>query len=225
MSIEMNLNAVRSRIQQSEKVFSRNPGSVFLLAVSKKQSVDKIKEAIQAGQYAFGENYLQEALPKMALLQDQPCEWHFIGTIQRNKTKKIAEQFSWAHTVTHEIIAKRLNDQRPLHLPPLNICIEINVSHESTKSGILSDQLVKLAMYCKTLPRLNLRGLMTIPSQSTSQIGDRTPFRELARLKAELHAQGILLDTLSMGMSGDLEAAIAEGATIVRVGSAIFGSR
>jgi len=224
-TIQTNLNTIQSHIHDCEKQFRRKSGSVFLLAVSKKQSIEKIEQAVAAGQLAFGENYLQEALIKIAALASKNLEWHFIGPIQRNKTRKIAEHFSWVHSIDDAVIAKRLSEQRPEHLPPLNICIEVNVSAEPTKSGVSFDEVEALAQYCVQLPRLKLRGLMTIPSTKNHFIEQRAEFYKL-RLTAEiLCSKGFSLDTLSMGMSNDMDAAIAENATIVRIGTKIFGSR
>lgn len=182
-------------------------------------------ETFKAGQNCFGENYLQEALPKMIALSNKSIEWHFIGSIQSNKTRNIAGHFAWVHSVDDMKIARRLNDQRPRHLPPLNICIEINVSHEATKSGIDFDKALALAQYCLTLPRLKLRGLMTIPAPMKNFNEQRNEFHKLFLLYQSLRGKGFTLDTLSMGMSGDFEAAIAEGSTLVRIGAGIFGER
>lgn len=225
MTIADHLQAVREQIKQYEMQYARPLHSVSLLAVSKNQPIDKIQQAIAAGQWAFGENYLQEALTKIASLHHPKLEWHFIGAIQSNKTKKIAEHFHWAHTVSDKTIAKRLNDQRPAHLPPLNICIQVNISQEMTKSGINPDQLTSLVEYCETLPRLHCRGLMAIPALKQTLPEQRQELQKLRKLLENLTEKGFMLDTLSMGMSQDLEAAVAEGATIVRVGTAIFGPR
>ena len=180
-----------------------------------------------AGQRAFGENYLQEALDKMAALKDRApdIEWHFIGPIQSNKTRPIAEHFSWVHSVDRLKIAQRLSEQRPAALPPLDICIQVNVSGEASKSGCTPQELPALAQAVAGLPGLRLRGLMTIPEPAATEAGQRRPLRALRELADQLRAQGIALDTLSMGMSADLAAAIAEGATMVRIGTAIFGER
>jgi hypothetical protein len=180
--------------------------------------------AYSAGQSSFGENYLQEALLKMDKLPSD-IEWHFIGAIQRNKTKKIAEHFDWVQSVDSTIIAQRLNDQRPLHLSPLNICIEVNVNHENTKIGVLSENVFSLATYCMNLPRLRLRGLMTIPFPQLHFSQQRQSFQQLHILYQSLLQKGLPLDTLSMGMSDDFEAAIAYGSTMVRIGTALFGER
>lgn len=196
-----------------------------MLAVSKGQSIEKIREAYDAGQQLFGENYLQEALIKMTALSDVHIEWHFIGPIQSNKTRKIAEHFSWVHSVDNLKTAQRLNDQRPAHLPPLNICLEVNISHEISKSGIAPPQTKSLATTCLSLPRLRLRGLMAIPAPQIDFQQQRAAFHLLAELFHALRGDGIPLDTLSMGMSDDFEAAIAEGSTIIRLGTAVFGRR
>ncbi len=224
-TITNNLTRIHTLIAEYEQKYGREKGSVKLLAVSKNQSLEKIKEAFQAGQMVFGENYLQEALEKMASLAAQPIEWHFIGPIQSNKTHKIAEHFSWVQSINSIKIAKRLNDQRPSHLPPLNVCIEVNVSHEKTKTGTEKDSVQSLAAYCLTLPRLKLRGLMAIPADYDHFTDQRKEFHKLYTLWHSLREQGMALDILSMGMSHDFEAAIAEGSTMVRIGSAIFGPR
>ena len=225
MPISENLSALKTRITAYEEKYGREKNSVTLLAASKGQSVEKILQAFDAGQTRFGENYLQEALAKMLELADKPIEWHFIGAIQSNKTRKIAEHFSWVHSVCDKKIAKRLNDQRPTSLPPLNICIEVNLHHEKTKSGVPISEVKSLTEYCLTLPRLKLQGLMTIPEPKKEFTTQRQVFHELLLLQQSLQQQGVTLNTLSMGMSADIEAAIAEGATIVRIGTALFGPR
>ena len=228
-TIEQNIFTIKKLIANALKKYDREQDSVLLLAASKGQSVEKIMEATQAGQYLFGENYLQEALTKMNALSQQQVsneiEWHFIGPVQSNKTKKIAEHFAWVHSVDDNKIAKRLNDQRPQHLPPLNICIQVNVDDEATKSGVDIDHVLPLAEFCLSLPRLRLRGLMTIPKEQTELTLQRRTFHQLFLLKQSLSEKGFSLDTLSMGMSHDFEAAIAEGSTLIRIGTAIFGSR
>lgn len=225
-TIQANLQTVRALLQQYEQRYHRPAHSVFLLAASKGQSIKKIQAALQAGQHAFAENYLQEALPKIEAFATEQIEWHFIGPIQRNKTRKIAEQFSWVHTVADEVTAKRLSEQRPSHLPPLNICIQVNVSEEQTKSGVFEAfQVEALARYCLELPHLQLRGLMAVPAIKDNFIEQCAEFHKLRTLMEFLIKKGIVLDTLSMGMSGDMEAAVAEGTTMVRIGTAIFGPR
>jgi pyridoxal phosphate enzyme (YggS family) len=224
-TIKKNLSDLRQEIKACEKKFARLPSSVSLLAVSKHQSIEKIKEAIEAGQTAFGENYLQEALTKITALADKNLIWHYIGPIQSNKTKKIAEHFDWVQSISSPIIAKRLNDQRPVHLPPLNICIQVNISQEQSKSGENPADVFALADYCASLPHLKLRGLMTIPTPKNT-FEDQTKALHLLRLLFEkLRYKYPHLDTLSMGMSDDLTAAISEGSTLVRVGTKIFGKR
>lgn len=223
--IQQAIKKIKNQIHEWEVRYQRNTSSVSVLAVSKKQPIEKIREAIHAGQLAFGENYLQESLEKISALSEKEIEWHFIGPVQSNKTKKIAEHFSWVHTVSDKKIAKRLNEQRPSHLPPLNICIQVNTSGEKTKSGIPQEDVLSLADYCLTLPHLKLRGLMTIPAKQTTGEEQRKAFRTLRNLFDDLNRQGFHLDTLSMGMSDDMEAAIAEGATLLRIGTAIFGER
>ncbi len=227
--IPQNLQAVHARIAAAVQAASRHPGRIGLLAVSKTFGADAVIEAALAGQTAFGENYLQEALDKMASVRaakpELLLEWHFIGPIQSNKTRPIAEHFDWVHSVEREKIAQRLSEQRPAHLPPLNVCLQINISGEASKSGATPDQAGALAQAIAAMPRLKLRGLMAIPEPAGSLEQQRVPFRQLRALFERLKAQGLDLDTLSMGMSADMDAAIAEGATIVRVGTAIFGSR
>ena len=197
-----------------------------LLAVSKTHPAAAIRDLFALGQRAFGENYWQEAQEKMTALADLPIEWHYIGPLQSNKTRPIAEHFSWVHGVEREKIARRLSEQRPPHLPPLNICLQVNLDGEASKSGVAPAELRALALAVKDLPRLTLRGLMCIPEPREDVAAQRATFRRMGALLAELQAAGIDgLDTLSMGMSEDLEAAIAEGSTLVRVGTAIFGER
>jgi pyridoxal phosphate enzyme (YggS family) len=228
-SISDNLQAVNERIATAARAVSRNVQDVNLLAVSKTFEADAVIEVAQAGQRAFGENYLQEALDKMDIVRkaqpDLPLEWHFIGPIQSNKTRPIAEHFDWVHSVEREKIAQRLSDQRPEHLPPLNVCLQINISGEASKSGAAPEEAAQLAQAIAAMPRLKLRGLMAIPEPEPDFDRQRASLRRLRDLFEQLKAQGFSLDTLSMGMSSDLEAAIAEGATIVRIGTAIFGQR
>jgi pyridoxal phosphate enzyme (YggS family) len=223
--ITQNIISLQSQISAFETAYQRTPGDVHLLAASKTQSIEKIREAYLAGIHDFGENYLQEALTKIEASRELAITWHFIGPIQSNKTRKIAENFSWVHSVDNAKIAKRLNDQRPATLPALNICIEVNISHENTKSGVAINEVRELAEFCLTLPHLKLRGLMTIPAEYPTFAEQRQAFHQLAVLQRDLIKHGIPLDTLSMGMSQDFEAAIAEGATFVRIGTAIFGKR
>jgi len=224
-AIASNLQAVRHAIAQAAQQARRQTEGITLLAVSKTFPASAVREAHEAGQRAFGENYLQEALDKMAALRDLPLEWHFIGPIQSNKTRDIAENFSWVHSVDRLKIAERLSAQRPPELPPLNICLQVNVSGEHSKSGVAPKEVMQLAQQIARLPHLKLRGLMAIPAPVQEFDEQRKPFAQLRELMQHLNAQGLQLDTLSMGMSQDLEAAILEGATIVRVGSAIFGKR
>lgn len=221
----MNLLAVRDRIAACAKQYGRDPDAITLLAVTKKQSIDTVRAAYAAGQRIFGENYLQEALPKIEALTGMGCEWHFIGPIQSNKTRKIAENFDWVQSVASSSIAKRLHEQRPAHLPPLNICIEVNLNAEASKSGVTPENLMALAQTCQSLSRLRLRGLMAIPAPSDDMVAARANFHHLYELQQQLKSMNMAVDTLSMGMSHDLEAAIAEGSTLVRIGQAIFGPR
>ena len=219
------LQAVRQAVSAAATAAGRAPDSVSLLAVSKTFPAAAVREAAAAGQRAFGENYLQEALDKMAALPDLPLEWHFIGPIQSNKTRPIAEHFAWVHGVDRLKVAERLSAQRPAELPPLNICLQVNVSGEASKSGVAPEEVEALALQVGQLPNLRLRGLMAIPAPADDVAAQRRPFALMRELFERLNAQGLRLDTLSMGMSHDFPAAIAEGATIVRIGTAIFGAR
>lgn len=219
------LERVRARIAAAARACGREPSSVRLLAVSKGFPVDDPRAAQAAGQDCFGESYLNEALPKIAALVNPAPEWHFIGPLQSNKTRGIAEHFAWAHSVDRLKLARRLSEQRPAALPPLNVCIQVNISGETSKSGVSVEELGTLAHAIATLPRLRLRGLMAIPAPSEDVDIQRAAFRRLREALEDLNAHGLALDTLSMGMSDDLEAAIAEGTTIVRIGGAIFGAR
>ncbi|MFT5591078.1 MAG: pyridoxal phosphate enzyme (YggS family) [Bradyrhizobium sp.] len=227
--ISENLQAVHAAIAAAALAVSRQPHEVLLLAVSKTFDATVVLEAAAAGQRAFGENYLQEALDKIAAVRlaqpELPLEWHFIGPIQSNKTRPIAESFDWVHSVEREKIARRLSDQRPDDLPPLNICLQVNISGEASKSGVPAGEALVVAQAIAAMPRLCLRGLMAIPEPTTVVAEQRAAFRQLTTLFEQCRAAGLPMDTLSMGMSADLSSAIAEGATIVRVGSAIFGAR
>jgi pyridoxal phosphate enzyme (YggS family) len=216
------LAKVQATIRDYEARHHRVPGSVALLAVSKRQPVSAIEGAHAAGQRAFGENYLQEALTKIEALATLPIEWHFIGPVQGNKTADVAANFSWVHTIDRIRIAERLNNQRPQHLPPLNVLIQVNVSGEGSKHGIKADALPALAAEVASLPRLALRGLMTLPAPNPDFGAQRAAFAILRELAA---ASPLAMDTLSMGTSDDFEAAIAEGSTMVRLGTVIFGPR
>jgi pyridoxal phosphate enzyme (YggS family) len=224
-AISDNLRNIRARIDHAARANDRDPVTVSLLAASKAFGPDRVSEAAAAGQTDFGENYLQEALAKMDALSGLPLCWHFIGPIQSNKTRPIAERFAWVHSIDRLKIAERLSAQRPQAMPPLQVCLEVNVSAEASKGGVAPADLPKLAHAVAGLPRLRLRGLMAIPAPERDAAAQRAAFRRVRRLFESLRDSGLELDTLSMGMSGDLEAAIAEGATIVRVGTAIFGNR
>lgn len=219
------MQAVRAAINQAALLAQRDTAQIKLLAVSKTVAASVLREAYSAGQKAFGENYVQEALDKIHELRDLPLEWHFIGPIQSNKTRAIAENFSWVHSVDRLKIAERLSEQRPANLPPLNICLQINVSGESTKGGVELEQAEAMAHAIAILPRIKLRGLMAIPAPADELAVQRAPYAKMRKLFLHLNTAGLNLDTLSMGMSHDMTAAILEGATIVRVGTAIFGSR
>lgn len=224
-TIAANLQAVHARIDAACAAAGRPAGSVRLLAVSKTWPAAAVAAAAAAGQAAFGENYVQEGVDKIAQLAAQNLEWHFIGPLQSNKTRPVAEQFSWVHSIERLKIAERLSVQRPAHLPPLQVCLQVNVSGEESKSGCAPDEAAALARAIAVLPGLTLRGLMAIPEPSEDEAVQRARFATLRQLLAALKAEGLALDTLSMGMSHDLEAAIMEGATLVRVGTAIFGTR
>ena len=232
MSISKNLQLVQHRIANSAQAADRDPASITLLAVSKTFDEQAVLAAAQAGQRAFGENYVQEAIDKIAATRDMrehnpdlQLEWHFIGPIQSNKTRQIAEHFDWVHSVDRLKIAQRLSEQRPADMPPLQICLQVNVSGEATKSGLEPEALLELARALVLLPNIRLRGLMAIPEPTEDVQQQRAAFAKLRCMQNDLQSVGIQTDTLSMGMSADMDAAIAEGATIVRIGTAIFGVR
>jgi pyridoxal phosphate enzyme (YggS family) len=223
--VEAGLQAVAARIEAAARGAGRDPATVRLLAASKSFAAPVVRAAWMAGQRAFGENYVQEALDKMHSLADLPIEWHFIGPIQSNKTRSIAEHFHWVHSVDRLAIARRLSDARPRTLAALQVCLQVNIGGERTKSGVGLEEAEALARAVAPLPGLELRGLMTLPRPTPDPAEQRAQFRVLRELRDRLVDSDIALDTLSMGMSEDLESAIAEGATIVRVGRAIFGER
>ena len=228
VAVVAGLQGVLDRIGVAARAAGRDPASVSLVAVSKTFPAARLREAFDAGQREFGENYLQEALPKIDALADLPLVWHYIGPIQSNKTRAIAEGFAWVHSVDRLRIAERLSAQRPAHLPPLQVCLQVNISDETSKSGVAVGDTLALATAVAGLPGLRLRGLMAIPEPTDDPAQQRARFRHLRELRDAANAAGGLpapLDTLSMGMSDDLESAIAEGATLVRVGRAIFGAR
>ena len=238
-------DAVRARIDAAAKTSGRDPGNIRLLAISKTFDASAVLALAELGQRAFGENYVQEALPKMAACGDgwaarasersvpgnesatgpSALSWHFTGPVQTNKTRAIAEHFDWVHTIDRNKVAQRLSDQRPAALPALQVCIQVDVSGEPTKSGCDPDEALELALAIAAMPRLRLRGLMAIPAPTDDQALQRAQFARVRAVFERLQAAGLPVDTLSMGMSGDLESAIAEGATIVRVGTALFGTR
>lgn len=226
-SIGDNLQEVKGRVAAACNAAGRDAKAVTLLAVSKTQGADAVREAAAAGQRAFGENYVQEGLDKIAALAGLGLQWHLIGPLQSNKTRVVAEAFDWVHSVDRLKVAQRLAEQRPAHLPPLQLCLQVNVSGEASKSGVAPQELPALAAAVAALPagRVRLRGLMAIPAPAHGTEAQRAPHRMLRELLNALQTQGLPLDTLSMGMSDDLEAAIAEGSTLVRVGTAIFGRR
>ncbi len=225
MSAARRLQAVQERMARAAIEAGRPAMDILLLAVSKTVGAAAVRELADCGQRAFGESYVQEALEKQRALRDMPLEWHFIGPIQSNKTRAIAENFSWVHSVDRLKVAERLSAQRPPGLPPLQTCIEVNVSGEASKGGVSLDELWALAEQVAGLPGLKLRGLMAIPAPAADRAAQRAAFRHVHAAFSGLIRRGMVLDTLSMGMSGDLEAAILEGATIVRVGTALFGER
>jgi pyridoxal phosphate enzyme (YggS family) len=224
-TIAKNLKDTLKRIHAAEQKYGRQSGSVSLLAVSKAHDLNRIRDAIAAGQREFGENYLQEAIPKIQALREERLIWHFIGPVQSNKCRQISENFDWAHSVDRLKVAVKLSETRPAEMPRLNVCIQVNISAEPSKAGISPDQVTEFAHKIAFLPGLRLRGLMVIPATYTDFVAQQQPFAATSKLLRSLNDQGLALDTLSMGMSDDLEAAIAEGSTMVRVGTAIFGAR
>lgn len=223
--IGQQLSAIKEQLRSLESRYDRRHNSVRLIAVSKTRSAAEIREAAACQQLEFGENYAQEAIDKMGQLEDLRLSWHFIGPIQKNKTKMIAQSFDWVHSIDRDVIASRLSAQRPTHLAPLNVCIQINIDQEDSKSGVHPDNLMVLANHIAGLPQLHLRGLMAIPARQQEFEQQRISFSKMRALQKQLHTAGIEMDTLSMGMSDDYPAAIAEGATMVRIGTAIFGPR
>lgn len=226
-TIAENIQEVRRRIAAACALAHRPVDSVTLLAVGKTFSADAVRTAFDAGARSFGENYVQEAIDKIAALSDlrDRLEWHLIGPLQSNKTRAVAESFDWVHTVDRLKIAQRLSEQRPAGLPPLQLCLQVNISDEASKSGLAADEVLSVARTVAALPRVRLRGLMAVPAPASDPAAQRLPHARLRELLASLQRDGLDVDTLSMGMTADLEAAIAEGATIVRVGTAIFGTR
>jgi len=224
-NLTLHVNHVRSRIRTAATAAGRNPESVTLVAVTKGKTAESVRLAATAGVTDFGENYLQEALAKMDQLADLKLKWHFIGGIQSNKTRAIAERFDWVQSVDRLSVARRLSEQRPFHAPLLNVCIQVALVPEPTKGGVAPDELAELARAIAGLPRLVLRGLMCVPPPQPNAAAERAVFAKLRAALDDLNAGGLKLDTLSMGMSGDFESAIAEGATLVRIGTALFGAR
>ena len=225
IGVTENLKLISDLLNNAVRAAGRPPGSVRLLAVSKRQPVASIREAVAAGQRDFGENYVQEGLDKIAAVADPDLRWHFIGHLQSNKTRAVAEHFDWVHTIDSPRVARRLSAQRPASMAPLNVCLQVNIDGEASKAGVAPDDVADLAAACADLPGIRLRGLMCLPAVRPPGDAQREPFAALRRLQAALCNDGLALDTLSMGMSGDFEAAIAEGATIVRIGTAVFGPR
>ena len=228
-SIKQNIHQITLQIENSIQKCGRRQNSVQLLAVSKTKPIELLEQAIETGQRAFGENYVQEGIEKVQYFQknhsDTPLEWHFIGPIQSNKTRPIAEHFNWVHSVERLKIAQRLNEQRPEGLGELNVLIQVNISSEESKSGTTSDEVMELAAAINAMPNLTLRGLMSIPANVSNYDEQLAAFTQLASIQNQLRAQYPQVDTLSMGMSGDMDAAIEAGSTMVRIGTAIFGTR
>ena len=224
-NLTLHVNHVRSRIRSAAIAAGRDPESVTLVAVTKAKTAESVRLAATAGVTDFGENYLQEAEVKMQQLADLKLQWHFIGGIQSNKTRAIAERFDWVQSVDRFGLARRLSEQRPYHAPPLNVCIQVALVPEPTKGGVAPDGLKELARAIADLPRLRLRGLMCVPPPQPDAAAERAVFARLKAALEDLNGGGLKLDTLSMGMSGDFESAIAEGATLVRIGTALFGAR
>jgi hypothetical protein len=224
-NLTLHVNHVRSRIRSAAIASGRDPNSITLVAVTKAKTAESVRLAATAGVTDFGENYLQEAEAKLDLLADLKLQWHFIGGIQSNKTRAIAERFDWVQSVDRFSVARRLSEQRPFHAPPLNVCIQVALVPEPTKGGVAPEALLELASAIAALPRLRLRGLMCVPPPQPNAAAERAVFARLRAALEDLNAGGLKLDTLSMGMSADFESAIAEGATLVRVGTALFGAR
>ena len=216
------LNSILNEIKKTALACGRNPNDITLLAVVKNQSIEAVQSLINQGVFHLGENRVQEAMKKREVMKASNLVWHFIGPIQSNKTKLIAEHFSWVHSVDNIRHAERLNHQRPKDRPPLNVCLQVNISHEPKKSGISPDKVLILAKQIKALPCLRLRGLMAIPKETTDRVAQRQSFCAMRHLFDECNQEGLELDTLSMGMSGDFHLAIEEGATLLRIGSALF---
>ena len=223
--IKKRFDSIKASIKQAEQRHHRPNGSVELLAVSKTWPAETLRQVADQGQRRFGENYVQEALDKISALSDLDLEWHFIGPIQSNKTRDIAAHFDWVQSIDRIKVARRLNEQRPDTLPPINVCIQVNIDSEETKAGVTEDGLLGLASAINELPRLHLRGLMVIPAKQTSFEAQRDSFNRAHSLFRTLQQRFTSVDTLSMGMSGDMEAAIAEGSTMIRIGTALFGQR
>jgi len=224
-NIEKNLDLIHQQIEQAALDYNREIGNISLLAVSKKKPPVDLRSAYKYGQRDFGENFLQEALSKMRELDDLDIVWHFIGAVQSNKTRAIAESFDWVHCVDRLKIAQRLSDQRPESMSPLNICIQVNIDQEASKSGVTPNGIIPLAEAICHLPLIRLRGLMAIPAQRSDLASQRIAFAKLKQALQDLRQRGLECDTLSMGMSHDMQAAIAEGSTLLRIGTAIFGDR
>ena len=224
-NLALRLSEVRARVARAAAAAGRSAQSVTLLAVSKAQPLQLLVSAADLGVREFGESYLNEALEKIAALRDRPLTWHFIGRVQSNKTRALAESFAWVHTIDRLKVAERLAAQRPFHAPPLNLCLQVNIAGELTKGGVAPAELLPLAQAVAALPRLKLRGLMCLPPPETQAARQRHWFASVRALKDDLNTHGLGLDTLSMGMSDDFEAAIAEGSTLVRLGTVLFGER
>jgi len=224
-NLNENLDNVRARVWSACEKAGRNPSEIAILAVSKKHPADRIRGLHQLGQASFGENYVQEALGKMARLGDLAIEWHFIGPLQSNKTREVAEHFQWVQSADRQKILRRLSDQRPPGQPPLEVCLQVNIDRESQKAGVMPEQASELARFTEDLQNIRLRGLMAIPRLASADHDPADSYRRMSELFHSLRAGGLELDTLSMGMSGDLEAAIMHGSTMVRIGTDLLGPR
>ncbi|MBE9563063.1 MAG: YggS family pyridoxal phosphate-dependent enzyme [Proteobacteria bacterium] len=223
--ISKKIKLIKEQINRTAQKFNRSPQDIKLLAVSKTKPIEDIIAAINVGQTSFGESYLQDAIPKIQALSEHDLEWHFIGALQSNKTRLIAENFDWVQSLDKFKHAKRLNIQRPTNLPPLNVCIQVNISSEPQKAGVKLTELFDLALAVNMLPNLRLRGLMALPQPNQNFAQQSLPFHSLYEIYQQLQNSGLVLDTLSMGMTNDMEAAIAEGSTLIRIGTGIFGKR
>jgi len=224
-NLKQNLHNIHARVESACKKAGRDPAAITVLAVSKKHSASRIRELYALGQTAFGENYVQEALAKQAELAELEIEWHFIGPLQSNKTREVSEHFDWVQSADREKILRRLSSQRPAHLPPLNVCIQVNIDREPQKAGTAPEETAQLALFAQSLPGIRLRGLMTIPRMGSETCDPSDSYRRMNELFLQIRESGTEIDTLSMGMSADLESAIQQGSTMVRIGTDLLGPR